>query len=1254
MGRLFLDAIEVIPSICIQPINLVAGNITGTSALITWGVPSPAPANGYAYYLSTVNTAPANDATPSGFTSAGTNVRTLTGLSPNTTYYVWVRGNCGGIDFSQWSSMLSFTTLNPPVYSYCTPAPSSTDGQGIVNVTVGSINNSTGQEPGYYGNYSSQITNVAQGSTVNVAITYNTGYSYYTRIWIDWNNDSDFADAGEMVYFGESTSSSPTTLNASFVVPVGASLGQHRMRIGGADFDNLSGTGAGQGPCYTGAWGSFEDYTVNVVVPPPALTLNINSDTKCAGQNSALVSITSALSNYNTYSWSPSTGISGSAASGYTFNPNTTITYTLTGTQTSAPFSTNTVSFTYNANALPTPIVVTPSSATTCLNGPAVQLSATGGIVSGITVLGENFNGTAPGWVSTSASTGGNVAAANWTLRPSGYSPGGATGIASVVSNDATQFYISNSDAQGSGSTTNVTLTSPIFSLGGYTNASMSFYHYYRAWINGSARVEIFSGGAWNPVPLMSWGTSPAGTQGAPTNFAHVVYNLNAYAGQANLQIRFHYTAQWGYIWAIDNFLITGSAASSVTWSPIAGLYNDASATIPYTGTGTNTVYALPSATTTYSANASTPAPTVCVTSTDVVVTITNVNAGTVSPASQSVCSAASPLILAGGTATVTQWQYATNAAFTAGITNIPASASNTLSSAQIGSFTGIRYFRAVVNSGSCLGYSNIVSVDFNAVTIWTGSWSNGAPTSTKKVVFSANYSSTSNIDACSVEVTAGNVVINPGHILHVQNEVVRSGGTLTFENDASLVQVNDASVNSGSIVYKRNTTPMNRFDYTYWSSPLSPQTLIGLSPLTLTDKFFSYNATAGTWTQVAPASLMTKGIGYIIRAGQDHHATNTSVFPAIFNGGSNNGVPNNGVVNVPIVRVGSNDLNFIGNPYPSALDANLLVSHASNSSLLGGTIYLWTHNTPITGGIYSNNDFALYNALGSVGTAAINSGVNNSVPTKNIAAGQGFFIKGLASGTAIINNSMRVIGNNSNFFRSNSEQAFAEVEKHRIWLEITSSSGLFKQILVGYTTDATNGIDRLYDGTTIETGSTISLYSLVENNQLAIQGRALPFTDSDLVPLGYKSSAAGILKIKLADFDGLFETTNVGIYLEDKVLGIIHDLRTADYEFTTEQGTFNSRFVLRFTTEALSTDNFNFDNDEVIVYKENGTVVIASSVEDISDVFVYDIRGRRIAQQNSVNHTKTVFMNLPETQQVILVKVKTATGKTTTRKIIF
>lgn len=206
----------------------------------------------------------------------------------------------------------------------CTPAPTSVDGQGITNVACGNINNTTGTETNNYGIYTAQSTDVFQGATVYCDITYRTGYTYNTKIWIDWNNDGDFDDAGENVYTGESLAANPTTLNASFVVPGAATLGSHVMRIGGIDGGTLI-------PCYTSSYGSFEDYTINVLAPvacsgtPSGSTAIASVSSVCSGSTSNLSVIYTEASTGLTFQWqssptnsNPWTNIVGATSSTYT------------------------------------------------------------------------------------------------------------------------------------------------------------------------------------------------------------------------------------------------------------------------------------------------------------------------------------------------------------------------------------------------------------------------------------------------------------------------------------------------------------------------------------------------------------------------------------------------------------------------------------------------------------------------------------------------------------------------------------------------------------------------------------------------------------------------------------------------------------------------------------------------------------------------------------------------------------------------
>lgn len=1223
-GQFAVDDISVDLSVCLLPTAVSVANISATTAQLSWTAPTPAPSNGYAYFVSTSATPPTNATTPTGFTGAGVNVVTLTGLTGSTNYYFWVRTNCGGGDFGEWVALNNagspfFTTLVPPP-AYCIPSGASfaQDPNGITNVTIGTINNTTGIEANNYGNYTNLITNVAQGQTIACAITLATGFTYDTNIWVDWNNDGDFADAGELVYQGVSTNAIPTTLNASLTVPLAQPLGPVRMRIGGIDFGPFT------DPCRSGSYQAFEDYTLNVVVAPPAIGINITSTTQCAGDPSPLITLTTPVGNFNTYTWTPSLGVTGNATTGYTINSNTSLTYTLTGIQTSPPFSTNSVTFRYNANTRPTPIILTtPSGTDACTGGTPIPINASGGLVSGFPILSEGFNGATNTW--TVAGTGSGAPGANWTLRPDSYNePLGIT-----RSNDNTQFYMADSDSTGSGTNISTTLTSPPINTVGYTALGLSFWHCYRYFSGDTGRVQAsIDGTTWTDLAVYS------SNQGALTAFNNVIINLDAYINQPTLYIRFRYDATWDWFWAIDNVLVSGTANSAVTWTPVTGLFNDPAGMSPYVaGTGAATVYALPTSNTTYTASASTLAP-VCTTTTNVSINVITVGAGTAGP-NQTICSGApSNLTLTGHTGTITGWQYANDIAFTTPV-NIPASASATLTSAQMGTLTATRYYRAVVTSGVCTGYSTVVTVTFDATT-WNGvTWSNGLPSISKAVVFAGNFTSTGNVSACSVTVQSGNVVINSGHTLTVQNAVNVVGGSLTFENNASLLQ-NTNAVNSGNITYRRNTTPMRKFDYTYWSSPVAPQTLVGLSPLTLSDKYFTFNPVIGNWVNVAGNSLMDAGKGYIIRAPNNFDVVTPSVFNASFFG-----VPNNGPISVPIV-LGASDVNLIGNPYPSAVDIDLFMdlNGDTGTNVVDKTIYIWTHNTPMTNNNYTNSDYAVYNYMGGVGTSAA-PGANSNVPNGNIASGQSFFIKGLSAGTALFNNSMRIAGNNNQFFRSAGD-------KSRIWLQIYDGAAGYKQALVGYATGATDGLDSGYDGDLFASGTPVSIYSLVGSHALTIQGRSLPFEETDIIPLGYTATTSGNLTIGLHNFDGLFEAQN--IYLKDNLLQSIHDLKQSDYSFTSVSGEFNDRFELVFTNSVLNNPSLTFDQS-VVVYVENGVIRVKSSLNALQKVAIYDIRGALLGTQNATGMEAT-FSNSMFAQQILLVKVTDEFGNTLTRKV--
>ena len=564
-------------------------------------------------------------------------------------------------------------------------------------------------------------------------------------------------------------------------------------------------------------------------------------------------------------------------------------------------------------------------------------------------------------------------------------------------------------------------------------------------------------------------------------------------------------------------------------------------------------------------------------------------------------------------------------------------------------------YAFTVEYAGSCISPSSASVTVNNLVTnSYTNTgWSNGSPTINQNLIFASNYTTTGggleNINGCTCMVNSGiNVVISSDDTLTINKAIVNNGGTLTFENNASLVQIANVA-NTGNIIYKRISKPMKNFDFTCWASPVTGQTLFNLSPNTLSDKYLSYTAT-GWKTEPPITTVMIPGKGYGIRTPKAKLWPNGEnvVFP-YSQPVQFIGVPNNGTISGGAVVAGNSYL--IGNPYPSAIDADVfLFENTNNSAVLEGIIYFWTHNTDISlnGGKYSSADYASYNGIG--GTMTLPAASGGSVPNGKIAAGQSFFAKATNNGSVVFNNEMRISGDNHHFFKPAKSSKSNAFERHRLWLNMTNTGGAFKQLLIGYIQGATNGFDSDFDGISLNANAFIDFYSINLGSNLVIQGRALPFTDSDVVPLGYCTIIEGEFTISIGQADGMLG--NQPVYLEDKLTNTINDLRKSDYTFKTRIGVFNNRFILRYINKTLGTDDFESDNN-VLVWIDNKNIKLHSAKENIHKVFIYDISGRLIYNNSAISTSELTISNLKFKDEVLLAKIVLMNNHIITKKII-
>ena len=544
--------------------------------------------------------------------------------------------------------------------------------------------------------------------------------------------------------------------------------------------------------------------------------------------------------------------------------------------------------------------------------------------------------------------------------------------------------------------------------------------------------------------------------------------------------------------------------------------------------------------------------------------------------------------------------------------------------------------------------------------------------------------------------LATGNLDVNSGKTLTITddayvsvNKKFTNNGTLNVSNTGSFIQTEDGFTNIGiNNNITKTTTPYEQYDYTFWSSPVTDST-IG-NPFAVwrldhayqfqTSNYFdifsgnSYPQTTGTsdsfdddgddWQPVTSTATMTPGVGYAIMAPTSVSFATPPTATVLFSGGMNNGVLATPVLLYQSLNATAtdDDFNLVGNPYPSALNAddfiraNTLPLAAINK--ISGTLYFWSHKDDIQpfttnpgplGYNFTSNDYATYTLLGGVGTSS--SATGSSRPNGSIASGQGFFVESEApSGTALsFSNTMRGRANlNNQFYKTNTQ-------KDRIWLNLENTDNMFSQQLIGYVPESSLDYDNSIDGQVADAKSYLSFYSLINNDvskYYKIQGRST-FDLNDQVPLGYFSAVSGTTTISIDESEGVFRNTNNNVFLQDNLLNITHDLKQAPYTFSTDYGTFNNRFILKYLNNSLSNNTVVNEQNSLLIAVDKRNINILSTQEKIKSIQIFDIIGRNIYDNNNINDLTFSVNELNVKNQAVICKITLENGVITTKKII-
>ncbi len=1199
-----------------QPSALALASANGVSISGSFTAASPAPDH-YLVVRSTNNTPPV--LVPGTFYAIGSTIGAAytvvdndtntsffaTGLTANTLYYIYVfsyNGTCTGGPLYNVTTPLtgSITTANN---AYCAPT-SLINTNYIAGISsVGTLNDVSNGPTGYssdgYANYTG-ITIARQipagGINININLTGTLGQ--FVLAYVDWNNDGDFIDAGETVYTTGTTATGDTSFG--FVVPGTQAAGNYRMRIRTRSFgDDSAITSCAQG--YT--TGETEDYTIQVQADCAQKITSVTNGAACGPTNTVNLSAVSAgATGFRWYATETgATLIQDVVGSGNWTTPSisTTTTYYVTAYNgTCESLYRTPVTATIQAT---TNITVTPSVPEVCGPGDIIQVTAGGDTITE-EVLVQNFEtGMAP-FVVTNPLATGSGADTPWSVKPSTYQPLTTTVWKPAVNSGAVattgnRFAFTTSDYNNSNIIT--VMTSPVIDAGVYSALTLTFDHYYSYYGGDKGEVQVSNDNFTTTTTVRTY-TSDIGSA---SKFAGETIDLSAFAGLSNVRVRFVYTANWDDGWAIDNFKLTGVKPVNTTFTWSGGsvdAYIDNPPTIPYVAQSVSTIYIL---------------------------------------------------------ATQTQLEQA-NWSFTA--------------TATLGNGCPVSKLISVTNKTKV--WKGTIDNNWNNA----GNWSpNVVPDATNCVIIpsatSAKIMNLPNAFAKNVTVQAptGNLELQTGRNLTVTDWInVESGATFDVRNAANLIQVNNVA-NIGSINMQRNAN-IKILDYVYWSTPVAGFASSAISPLSshiykwLPTTVTGYAGDFGNWAYANEA--MITGRGYIVRAPNTYSST-PSNFTATFTG-----VPNNGDITTGISRstyvggpytgptttpVTANDdnWNLVGNPYPSSISADAFL--AANNTKIPGWIRIWTHGTaPTTSNTnqfyqnykynYSSSDYLTYNYLG--GTI---SGFDGYIP-----AGQSFFVLMLDAAatpnTLSFTNSMRnSTYRNDQFFRTTDSESLPKTEKHRIWLDLLDVNKTHSRTLVGYANEATNNYDEMYDAKSTSVDKVkFDLYSMIDKEEMRIQGKGLPFMQSDKIALGFSAPKNDIYTIAIADTDGLFKDKEQQILLEDTYLKVTHELSADPYEFSSEKGRFNDRFILKYSKKETTETNVSTASN-VNVYTTT-TINVKSTDFNIKNIEVFDIQGKKLVTIENVNKKELEIAQLRPTLGALLVRVTLENGDIQTKKIIY
>jgi len=480
--------------------------------------------------------------------------------------------------------------------------------------------------------------------------------------------------------------------------------------------------------------------------------------------------------------------------------------------------------------------------------------------------------------------------------------------------------------------------------------------------------------------------------------------------------------------------------------------------------------------------------------------------------------------------------------------------------------------------------------------------------------------------------------------------DYLRDGATGDDENQSNYPLVNyivDGSNGTGDINNEGGSHPVTLNAYWIWTLKNGP------------------DASNAGWGNIQNTGEVYPGEGYTMKG--------PGVKADLTNGNGSNtaeyvawtfaGTPNDGNYSYTI----SEDHDYlVGNPYPSALDAdqfikdNISTSNGGNNSsdIFNGTLYFWDHVSGDSHFIWDyNGGYGSYNLSGGTPATHWNTGdaLNGAdTPQRYIPIGQGFGVwaESGQGGDILFNNGQRAFQ-----IEDNSNSIFIRpVALTNIRLGFNTMQNYHRQILLAIRDNTSFDIDAGWDGPNFDGDSYAGADTSwnVQNREYVIQ--AVPTLNIDSkFPLIVKANEDGIVSFVIDKVENL-PADITDIYILDNENNSYHRISDDNiYEVYLQPGYYDERFELVFNDPRLANaEEIQLDN--VTGYFDNANselVILNPKNQSLTSIKLFALTGQEVLSDDKPTTETEIRIPAQLSTGMYLINVRSEDNKMYTSKII-